>query len=363
MPQERDGDYPLSRQAQNELEVSASLAFDLPATVKVERPPLSADSLLAAIVESSDDAIISKSVDGIVTSWNKSAERLFGYSASEAIGRHITIIIPNELRHEEDIIIAHIESGERIEHYETIRRHKDGTLVDISLTVSPVRDRHGTVIGASKIVRDISERKRMTERQALLLQEMSHRVKNLFAVMSSLISLSERGAVTVHDLAEDLRTRIRALAAAHNLTLKGREEISGQDNSFSLLTLVQVIFAAHQDRDNNRVTVKGTDVALETSSLTSLALLLHEFATNAIKYGALSAEDGRVEIDIAAGDELVLKWVETGGPPIDRPADTSGFGSTLERVTIETLNGVVTRSWRPHGLCITLSIPRKPLEE
>jgi PAS domain S-box-containing protein len=114
---------------------------------------------LAAIVESSDDAIISKSFDGIIQSWNKGAERLFGYTAAEAIGRPIAILIPAERAHEEHEILDRIKRGERVDHYETIRVRKDGRSVHVSLLVSPVRDAEGTVIGASKIARDITERK------------------------------------------------------------------------------------------------------------------------------------------------------------------------------------------------------------
>ena len=116
--------------------------------------------LLSAIVDSSDDAIISKDLNGIITSWNKSAERLFGYTEAEALGQPITILIPPDRLDEEPQIIARIKKGERVDHVETVRRHKDGRLVDISLTISPVRDSAGTIIGASKIARDITERKR-----------------------------------------------------------------------------------------------------------------------------------------------------------------------------------------------------------
>ncbi len=113
-------------------------------------------ALLAAIVESSDDAIIGKDLDGIIRSWNASAERLFGYTADEAIGRHITLLIPRAFRREEDAILAQIRRGERVEHYQTVRVAKDGRLLDISLSVSPIVDSSGTVIGASKIARDVS---------------------------------------------------------------------------------------------------------------------------------------------------------------------------------------------------------------
>jgi two-component system sensor histidine kinase VicK len=117
-------------------------------------------ALLAAIVESSEDAIISKSLEGIVTSWNEGARRLFGYSAEEMIGQPVTGIIPLERSEEEAQILTRLRRGERLEHYETVRRHKDGRLVDVFLTISPIRDGSGRVIGASKIARDITERKK-----------------------------------------------------------------------------------------------------------------------------------------------------------------------------------------------------------
>ena len=115
---------------------------------------------LGAIVESSDDAIISKNLDGIISSWNGSAERLFGYTAEEAIGKHITLIIPPDRRDEESIILDQLRRGQRIDHFETIRMRKDGTLIDISITISPIKDPSGRVVGASKVARDITDRKR-----------------------------------------------------------------------------------------------------------------------------------------------------------------------------------------------------------
>jgi PAS domain S-box-containing protein len=116
--------------------------------------------LLASIVDSSDDAIISKTLEGVITSWNTGAERLFGYTAEEAIGRHISMIIPLDRRDEETRILARLSQGERIDHFDTIRMRKDGTTFEISLSISPLRDVAGKIIGASKIARDITERKR-----------------------------------------------------------------------------------------------------------------------------------------------------------------------------------------------------------
>ena len=118
---------------------------------------------LAAIVESSDDAIVSKDLNGIIRSWNSGAERLFGYTAEEVLGKPITIVIPPDRLGEEPEILSRLQRGERVDHFETIRRHKDGTLLDISLTISPVRDSQGKVVGASKVARDITERKRQEQ--------------------------------------------------------------------------------------------------------------------------------------------------------------------------------------------------------
>jgi PAS domain S-box-containing protein len=122
-----------------------------------------ATGLLASIVDSSEDAIVSKTLEGVITSWNAGAERLFGYTATEAIGQHISIIIPRDRLNEETMIIERLKRGERVEHFETIRKHKDGTALHISLTISPVKDSDGRVVGASKVARDITERKRVQE--------------------------------------------------------------------------------------------------------------------------------------------------------------------------------------------------------
>src|SRR5215210_1105336 len=120
---------------------------------------LAVQARLAAIVESSDDAIVSKTLDGIVTSWNHGAERIFGWPAEEIIGRPITVIVPSDRADEEPQILARLRAGDRIDHYETIRVRKDGRLINVSVTISPIRDHTGKIVGASKIARDISEQK------------------------------------------------------------------------------------------------------------------------------------------------------------------------------------------------------------
>ncbi len=137
-----------------------------------------AQARLAAIIESSDDAIISKTLDGVITSWNGAAERVFGWTAAEAIGQHITLIIPEEYREEERGVLARLRRGDRIDHFETVRQRKDGQLLDVSITVSPIRDGRGTIVGASKVARDISAQRILDQaRQALLEREQVARTE------------------------------------------------------------------------------------------------------------------------------------------------------------------------------------------
>jgi PAS domain S-box-containing protein len=146
---------------------------------------------LASIVESSDDAIISKDLNGLIMSWNAGAERMFGYRAEEVIGKPVMILIPPDRHHEEPHILGRIRVGETIEHYETVRQRKDGSLIEISLSVSPMRDELGTIIGASKIARDITQRKQIERQAAILAREAEHRTRNILATVSAAVELSE----------------------------------------------------------------------------------------------------------------------------------------------------------------------------
>lgn len=135
------------------------------------------DLYYRAIVDSSEDAIISKDLSGIITSWNVASEQIFGWTADEAVGQHITLIIPKYLHHEEDMIIGKIRKGEPIKHYETIRQRKDGTLIDISVSVSPIKNNEGRIIGASKIARDITEQKQLSKQRDEFISIATHELK------------------------------------------------------------------------------------------------------------------------------------------------------------------------------------------
>jgi PAS domain S-box-containing protein len=313
---------------------------------------------LAAIVESSTDAILSKDLNGIITSWNTAAERLFGYTATEAIGRPVLMLIPPERHDEEPEILSRVRRGERIEHYETVRRRKDGSEIHVSLSVSPIRNGKGAVVGASKIARDITERRRAEEQQHLLLREMNHRVKNLMMLASSIVTLSARSASTAGELATAVRDRLAALDRVQTLTLPARSSDGySSEQSITLHTLAETVLAPYRNgQADHTFAISGGDVTLSGSMVTSFALLLHEFATNAAKYGALSVPGGRICIQCSQTDtQFIMVWREEGGPPIAGPSENEGFGSTLTQITLRALGGEVVREWKPEGLIIRLS--------
>ena len=292
---------------------------------------------LAAIVVSSNDSVVSKTLDGIVTSWNHAAVRMFGYEPSEIIGQPITRIIPPELHREEERILAKLRRGERIEHYETVRVRKDGRRIDVSLSVSPVRDRSGRLIGAAKVARDISQRKQAEETQRLLLSELNHRVKNTLATVQSIASQTLRKSKNPADFVASFLGRLQSLATAH--TLLTQSNWQGAVLGALIRTQVMTDFA-----DDDRISCSGPEVLLPPQLALHLALVLHELGTNARKHGALSASYGRVavtwSISSTASPALHLQWNESGGPPVyvGSPLQT-GFGTQLIERSIRSFEG------------------------
>jgi len=288
------------------------------------------DQRLAAIVDSSHDAIVSKDLNGVVTTWNRGAERIFGYTAEEMIGKPITILIPPDRHNEEVGILERIRRGEHVDHYETIRQRRDGTLVDISLTVSPVKDAAGKVVGASKIARDISEKKQAQARQELLTREIQHRTKNLFAVVLAVVTRSFADKYTVKDAEAAVVGRLRSLGQTHIMLM---------DKEWQGAELGEIVRAEMRPYAG-RVQVEGPALMLTERAAENFALALHELATNAAKYGALSSTKGRVRITWSkpasnGSNRFIFRWQEQGGPPVGVPTQ-KGFGSAvLEQVMAE----------------------------
>jgi PAS domain S-box-containing protein len=322
------------------------------------RPPL-----LASIVDGADDAIVGIDLDGTITSWNDGAARLLGYTETEAIGRPMLTMVPAERHASELQRLARVHRRERVAPYATVCQHKDGHFVDLSVAIGPVVAADGGIVGTSMIARDLADAGHAHDGQTMLSREMGHRIRNLFALASGVVALSARFAQTPQDMADTVRDRLEALARAHDLTLPHFADAADQaDTRTTLHVLIRTIVSPYDDAghgDGERVTIRGPDVPVSSDAVTSLALLLHEFATNAAKFGALSSPVGHVDVTCEiAGDELRLEWQERGGPTLVGAALREGFGTLLGHATVRRqLGGSIARDWNSTGLTIRLVVP------
>ena len=439
-----------------------------------DTPPILDGDRFAAIVASSSDAIVSKSLDGIVQSWNPAAERLFGWSAQDMIGQSIRRVIPADRQDEEDTILARVRAGELVPKFATIRLARDGELIPIAVTVSPIRDATGKIVGASKIANDlrdqddlraglqqktaqftalannipqlawladasgwvfwynqrwfdftgttledmegwgwrkvhhpdhvdrvarriqqawdsgepwedlfplrrkdgtfrwflsranplknadgdvilwcgtntdVTDQRAATERITLLMQEVNHRARNMLATIQAMINRSS--GLSRDDLTTSLKRRIRALAA-------NQELLNGGDWSGARVRDIVAMQILHlADSENGQIHLSGpSDLVLKPQPAEALGLAIHELATNAERYGALSSSAGKVRVqwqveDIDAEPTFTITWEETGGPRIEPPAHT-GFGTILMKRNMElAFGGAIRLDYRPEGL-------------
>lgn len=315
--------------------------------------------LLASIVDGSFDAIVSKDLNSIIRTWNAAAERMFGYTAEEAIGKSVTMLIPEHLQSEEADIIARIKQSERVESFETVRVRKDGTTFNVSLTISPVKNAEGIIVGASKIARDITQTKEAERRIRLLLREVNHRVKNQFAVILSIIRETSNRSLSPELFERQLRDRILALARSHDLLVNS--EWAGA----SLLELIhhQLGVFGHEQR----VTISGPLVTINSNAVQHLGMAMHELGTNSVKYGALSNGLGQIAIrwsiteEPAGSGTLQVIWEEQLTRPVEDPpgsAPRRGFGSVvLERVVPIALGGTAKLERTPRSVRWSVEAP------
>jgi two-component sensor histidine kinase len=202
---------------------------------------------------------------------------------------------------------------------------------------------------------DVTQRKLAEEAREMLANEMSHRVKNLFAIAAALTVIASRSAETPKEMARDLTERLIALGQAHDLV---RPVLGTQKRAAALGDLLAVLLAAYDDNGTigSRVKVSVPDVLVGEGAITAMALVVHELATNSIKYGALSAEAGALNIECSVDDgEVIVVWTETGGPRVSMPSGQTGFGSLLVKKSISTrLGGTIAFAWPPEGVIVTL---------
>ena len=357
--------------------------------------------LLAAVVESSHDAIVSKSLNGVITSWNKGAERLFGYAAEEAIGQNITLIIPPERRDEERRIVETLTRGERVDHFETVRMRKDGSLLDVSLTISPMKDASGRVVGASKLARDITERKRA--------EEALHQAQADLAHINRVTAMGELTASLAHEINQPIAAAVtnantcllwlmrdqpdleEARAAAMRILKDGtraREITSRIRLLFKKGTPQREFVDVNGVIREMIVLLRGEAMRYNISFRTELSEDLPQFKGDRVQLqqvmmnlimnsiDAMKDVDGRREVAIesqrAENDHILVSVNDTGVGLPPQQADQifnaffttkpqgTGMGLSISRTIVESHGG---RLWAannsPRGASFRLSLPTK----
>jgi PAS domain S-box-containing protein len=316
---------------------------------------------LAAIVASSGDAIISIELDGRVRSWNHGAERLFGYTAEDMIGHPKNRIIPDARLGELQRHLEVVRAGENLR-TETVRKTRDGTLIDVSLDMAPIRDSDGKIVAMSSIIHDITSRKNTEKHQRFLMRELTHRTKNLLAIVQSMARQTARSAASLKDFETEYMQRLQGIAASHDLLVNQNWAGAPLDE----LIRRQVEPFVETNRAN--LAISGPDIIITAKAAQTIGLALHELATNSMKYGALSTPKGKVSIDWEfhqTGEEpqrLRLKWEEHNGPPVTPPT-RQGFGHfVIDRMATQSLAAKVDIDFRPEGLVWVIDAPTQALQ-
>lgn len=332
------------RDARSRISQAVAISID----ISERRLAQIAEKHLASMIASSNDAILGIDLDMTITSWNAAAEKLYGYSVSEAVGTSVLMLVPEDRKEEEPTILRQIRAGRIVEPYETVRLRRDGRPVEVLLSVSPIHDASGRVIGASKLAHDITVRKEAERLQAVLVNEMHHRVKNSLATAIAIARQTIGRDKSNRDDVEAFTSRIGSLSRAQDLLVQG---------DWQKADLRAVVTQAISPYLAEAFDISGPPVPLPPKAAISLSLALHELATNAAKYGALSVPDGRISIswqyDPSVSSLLGLTWKEAGGPDVVEPT-RKGFGTTLvERLLAAELKGEARLTYDRGGvMCV-----------
>ncbi len=328
-------------------------------TLEIERQRRTAEYLLrvhAAIVEFAYDALIGTTLDGKICTWNHAAARLFGYTAIEAVGRNLSFLAAPAQDAEQRDLLVRACGGSPDAPRETTRLRRDGTTVDIELNFMPIRDARGNAIALAAVARDISARKRADTHRALLAEELAHRVKNTLATVQSIARHSLQGAASLESFGAAFSARLGALATTHTLlTHNGWAGVLLSD-------LVEAELSVYASAGTTCWSAAGDVVVLDPQRALALGMGLHELATNAAKYGALSAAGGHVSVSwelrkVGEETRLTLAWQETGGPAV-APPTRRGFGTQMmTRGLAREMDGEVVLSFPEAGACCRMDVP------
>jgi PAS domain S-box-containing protein len=254
-----------------------------------------------------------------------------------------------------------LSTGDEYEMEYRLRRH-DGEYRWVIGRANAIRAQDGRIVRWIGTCTDIDDAKRQAEHDEIMSRELSHRIKNIFAVISGLIGMSARHAPESKRFADELRQRIAALGRAHEFARPHSEQSRVRVQASTLHGMLREMLSPYPALDAGRIVISGDDLPIDDRGATPLALVFHELATNSAKYGALSVPDGRIEVATrASGDDVIVDWTEQGGPVVAAP-DTIGFGTRLVEISVvKQLGGTIDRQWNESGLVVRLTIQPKRL--
>ena len=338
--------------ASGEPERMLSLSFDVTQRKTAEHD----NAVLASIVASSNDAIVSVDKSGNVTSWNTGAEMLFGTKAAQMTGRPLALALSDTTEEEREAYRRQIMDGNSHE-LETRQRRRDGSVLDVWVTSAPIRTATGRIMGASLIIRDVSAQKQREDHVRFLMRELTHRSKNLLAVIQAMARQSLTKGITPEEFIRRFSDRLAGLAGSHDLLS------SVQWKGVSLMDLINSQLSHYEDLFGTRILLQGTDLNVRPEAAQNIGIALHELSTNAAKYGALSNSDGIVSIDWSVVEtgprSLEICWRESGGPPVKTPT-RRGFGHiVMDRIAGQALGGQSGLRFEPGGVVWSLKVPAK----
>ena len=319
--------------------------------LRLRRRSQANDAMLASLVQQSSDAIFSVTRDGLISSWNPASERLYGFTAEEAITQPLSMIVPEAHRSESASMVAAVMRGETVL-VETVRQRKDGSTIDIAISGAPLRDSQGAIVGISSIHRDITAQRQHEQQINLVMRELAHRSKNLLSIIISMAGQTARNTSSISDFSTRFIQRLQGLAHSHDLLIQQNWR------GASLRELILSHLEPFLEEDHGRVRLIGPDIFVDPKAAQNIGLALHELATNASKYGALTTPSGHIQISWDAGpNAFVLNWRELSGPRVIVPQHR-GFGQTvLEKLAAQALEGQSTLTFNAAGVEWRMEIP------
>jgi PAS domain S-box-containing protein len=312
---------------------------------------------LAAVASISQDAVICIAPGGEIIAWNPAAEKMLGYKADEIIGQSIQLLAKPEGHAQQKEYPAPASQGEILDPVDLVKLHKNGSLVQVSVTARPLRTLDGSIFGRVLVMQDIGRRKEWEGRQKVMTRELSHRVKNSFAVLQSILHATLKSTPRPEEFAKVFSNRLHSLAAAQDI-------LTANDwKGVELGALARHQLAAYDKLDDVKLTINGPEIYLPPHYASPFGLIFNELAANAMKHGAWSSPVGKVELnwrvehDQCIASKLFVSWQERGGP---RPATHRSPGLGIVLIEKSLAGAQVINTYEAHGLTCTIELGIEP---